>query len=94
MKDIDPILLEELAIKAIVRSTGVSEEEAAIFYGGKDGEGFLHEMVGLIDEGLSPQEAVSEVTKNWAVAQMQGPGDRTGRTYLHSRIAAAVAAAS
>ena len=97
MTDIDPLLLEDLAIEAIVLSTGVTEEEAATFYGSKHGKGFVREMLDLINEGLSPAEAASEVTKNWSILQLRTPEEiakRSGKTHLEQMIAAAVAAAS
>ena len=95
MTDIDPLLLEDLAIEAIVLSTGVTEEEAAIFYGSKQGEGFFREMLDLIDGGLSPAMAVSAAIKSWSVVQLRTPeeiANRTGKTHLEHMIAAAVAA--
>jgi hypothetical protein len=95
MTDIDTLLLEDLAIEAIVLSTGVTEAEAATLYGSKHGEGFFREMLELIDEGLSPGEAASEVTKNWSILQLRTPEEiakRTGKTQLEHMIAAALAA--
>jgi hypothetical protein len=97
MTDIDPLLLEDLAIKAIVLGTGVTEAEAATLYGSKHGDGFFREMLELIDEGLSPAEAASEITKNWSILQLRTPEEiakRSGKTHLEHMIAAGIAAAS